>query len=165
MCISVKYHSAYSSFFIGIVGRGGGDQLCQLGTAVTNWPTVPTPGDYDDGEIGEMIGRGNRSTRRKSGPVPLRPPQTPHVAQTRTRGTTVGNQRLTAWTTARSYTRPCSNYSLSSKAERENLGTYQAEGLVHQFRVRKLSRVWALLTSLGVQASNMLHFLYSRGWL
>jgi hypothetical protein len=33
---------------------------------------VPTPGDYDDGEIGGMmIGRGNRSTRRKPAPVPL----------------------------------------------------------------------------------------------
>jgi hypothetical protein len=28
---------------------------------------------YDDGEIGGMIGRGNRSTRRKPAPVPLCP--------------------------------------------------------------------------------------------
>jgi hypothetical protein len=36
-----------------------------LGTAATNRPTVPAPGDYDDGEIGGMmIGRGNRSTRK-----------------------------------------------------------------------------------------------------
>jgi hypothetical protein len=35
-------------------------------------------GDYDDGEIGGMIGRGNRSTRRKRAPVPLCPPQTPY---------------------------------------------------------------------------------------
>jgi hypothetical protein len=40
---------------------------------------VPAPGDYDDGEIGGMIGRGNRSTRRKPDPVPLCPPQTPQV--------------------------------------------------------------------------------------
>jgi hypothetical protein len=40
---------------------------------------VPAPGDYDDGEIGGMIGRGNRSTRRKPAPVPLCPPQTPHA--------------------------------------------------------------------------------------
>jgi hypothetical protein len=26
---------------------------------------VSAPGDYDNGEIGGMIGRGNRSTRRK----------------------------------------------------------------------------------------------------
>jgi hypothetical protein len=30
------------------------------------WPIVPDPGDYDDGEIGGMIGRGNRSTRKKT---------------------------------------------------------------------------------------------------
>jgi hypothetical protein len=41
---------------------------------------VPTLGDYDDAEIGGMmIGKGNRSTRRKPAAVPLRPPQTPHA--------------------------------------------------------------------------------------
>jgi hypothetical protein len=45
---------------------GGGVQLGPLGTSATNWPTVPAPGDYEDGEFGGMmIGRGNRSTRRK----------------------------------------------------------------------------------------------------
>jgi hypothetical protein len=39
-------------------------------------PIVPGPGDYDDGEIGGMIGKGSRSTRRKPAPVPLFPPQT-----------------------------------------------------------------------------------------
>jgi hypothetical protein len=43
-----------------------------------------------------MIGRGNRSIRRKPAPVPLCPPQTPHAARTRTRAATVGSQRLTA---------------------------------------------------------------------
>jgi hypothetical protein len=57
---------------------------------------VPAPGDYDDGEIGGMIGRGNRSTRRKPAPVMLCPPQTPHTARTRTRAAAVGSQRLTA---------------------------------------------------------------------
>jgi hypothetical protein len=33
--------------------------------------------------------------------VPLGPPQTPHVARTRTRAAAVGSQRLTAWATAR----------------------------------------------------------------
>jgi hypothetical protein len=37
----------------------GGVQLGPLGTAATNRPIVPAPGDYDDGEIGGMIGRGN----------------------------------------------------------------------------------------------------------
>jgi hypothetical protein len=55
---------------------GSGVQLGPLGTAATNKPIVPAPGDYDDGEIGGMIGRG-KSTRRKPAPVPLCPPQTP----------------------------------------------------------------------------------------
>jgi hypothetical protein len=77
---------------------GGGVQLVSLGTAATDWPTVPAPGDYDDGEFVEMkIGRGNRSTRRKPAPAPLFPPQIP-IDQTRdrTRAATVGSQRLTA---------------------------------------------------------------------
>jgi hypothetical protein len=51
-----------NNFLIGIVE--GGAQLSPLGTAVTNRPIVPAPGDYDDREIGGMmIGRGNQSTR------------------------------------------------------------------------------------------------------
>jgi hypothetical protein len=75
---------------------GGGVQLGPLSTAATNSPIVPAPGDYDDGEIGGMIGRGNRSTRRKPTPVPHCPSQTPHAARTRTRAAAVGSQRLTA---------------------------------------------------------------------
>jgi hypothetical protein len=75
---------------------GGGVQVGPLGTAATNRPIVPAPGDYDDGEIGGMmIGRGNRSTRRKPAPVLLCPPQTPHAARTETRAATVGSQQLT----------------------------------------------------------------------
>jgi hypothetical protein len=80
---------------------GVGVQLGPLGTTPTKRPIVPAPGDDDGGEIGGMIGRGNRSTRRKPSPVPLCPPQTPHAARTRTRAAAVGNQRLTAWATAR----------------------------------------------------------------
>jgi hypothetical protein len=59
---------------------GAGVQLGPLGTLATSRPIVPTPGDYDDGEIGRMmIGKGNRSTRGKLAPMPLCPPQTPHV--------------------------------------------------------------------------------------
>jgi hypothetical protein len=70
--------------------------LGPLGTAVTNRPIVPGPGDYDDGEIGGgmMIGKGNRSTRRKHAPVPLRPPQ--FLCPDANPGRAVGNQRLTA---------------------------------------------------------------------
>jgi hypothetical protein len=75
---------------------GGGVQLGPLGTAATNRPIVPAPVDYDDGEIGGMIGKGNRSTRRKPAPVPLCPPQTPRAALTRTPAAAVGSQRLTA---------------------------------------------------------------------
>jgi hypothetical protein len=49
--------------------------LGPLGTAATNYARL---GDYD-GEIGGMIGRGNRSTWRKPAPVRLCPPQTPHA--------------------------------------------------------------------------------------
>jgi hypothetical protein len=49
-----------------------GVQLGPLGTAAANRPIVPAPGDYEDGEIGGMmIGRGNRSTRKKSALVAL----------------------------------------------------------------------------------------------
>jgi hypothetical protein len=75
---------------------GGGVQLGPLGTAATNRPIVTAPGDYDDGEIDGMIGRGNRSTRRKPAPVPLCPQQTPYADRTRTRAAAVGSQRLTA---------------------------------------------------------------------
>jgi hypothetical protein len=54
LCISEANHLF---FLIGIVG--GGVQLGALGTAATNRPIVPALGDYDDGEIGGMIGRGN----------------------------------------------------------------------------------------------------------
>jgi hypothetical protein len=75
---------------------GGGVQLGPLGTAATNRRIMPVPGDYDDGEIGGTIGKGNITTRREPAPVPLGPPQTPHVARKRTRAAVVGSQRLTA---------------------------------------------------------------------
>jgi hypothetical protein len=62
----------------------------------TNKPIVAAPSDYDDGEIGGMIGRGNQNTQRKPVPVPLCPPQIPHAAQTRTQAAAVESQRLTA---------------------------------------------------------------------
>jgi hypothetical protein len=71
---------------------GSGVQLGPLGTAATNRPIVPATGDYDNEETGGIIGRGNRSARRKPVPVPLCPPKTPHAAQTRTRAAAVGSQ-------------------------------------------------------------------------
>jgi hypothetical protein len=63
----VEYKTALL-FLIGIVG--GGVQLGSIRTEATNRPIVPAPSDYDDGEIGGMIGRVNRSTRRKKSCTP-----------------------------------------------------------------------------------------------
>jgi hypothetical protein len=61
-------------FLNDIVGGGGGVYLGPLGTTATNKPIVPAPGDYDDEEIGGMmIGRRNRSTRRKLDPCAALP--------------------------------------------------------------------------------------------
>jgi hypothetical protein len=70
--------------------------LGPLGTAATNRPTVLAPADYDDGEIGEMIGRGNRSTLRKTCPSAALSTTNPHAARKRTRAAVVGSHRLTA---------------------------------------------------------------------
>jgi hypothetical protein len=60
-------------------GGGGGVQLGPLGTSATNSPVVPAPGDYGARAFGGiMIGRGNRSTRRKPTPVQQCPQQIPH---------------------------------------------------------------------------------------
>jgi hypothetical protein len=56
----------YQEIFFLIRILGDGVQLVPLDTATTSWLIVPLPGDYEDGEfVGMMIGRGNRSTRRK----------------------------------------------------------------------------------------------------
>jgi hypothetical protein len=81
-----------SFFLIGIVG--GGVQLGPLGTAATNRPIVPAPGDYDDGEIcGMMIGSGKQSTRRKTCPSAALSTTNPICSN---RAAAVGCQRLTA---------------------------------------------------------------------
>jgi hypothetical protein len=69
-----------------------------LGTSATEWPIVPAPGDYDNGEFGGMkIVRGNRNTRRKPAPAPFCPPQIPlDQIRARTWAAAVGSQRLTA---------------------------------------------------------------------
>jgi hypothetical protein len=69
---------------------------------------VPAPDDCEDGELfgGMKIGRGNRSTRRKPTPAPLRPPQIPlDQTRDRTRAAAVGSQRLTASAMARPFRR------------------------------------------------------------
>jgi hypothetical protein len=63
-----------------------GVRLSPLDMPATIWPVVPAPDDAKCGTVGGMIGMGNRSTRRKPVPVPLRPPQIPHdLTRTRTR--------------------------------------------------------------------------------
>jgi hypothetical protein len=83
-------------FFLLFIVRGG-VHLGPLSTAAIIRPTVPASGDYDDGEIGEIIGRGNQSTRRKPVPVPLCPPQTPHATRTRTRAAAIGTSKPYCW--------------------------------------------------------------------
>jgi hypothetical protein len=74
-CLEGESETTTNFFLIRMVG--GGVQLGPLGTSASNWPTVPSPGD--DGEFGGMmIGKENRSTRRKPAPVPLCAPQIPH---------------------------------------------------------------------------------------
>jgi hypothetical protein len=104
---------------------GGGVQLGPLGTAATNRPIVPARDDYDDGEIGGMIGRGNQSIQRKSAPVPLCPPQTPHAAWTRIRAAAAGSQWLTTSATARPATRlvSTSNYRTTSNLHNSQITT------------------------------------------
>jgi hypothetical protein len=60
------------------------------------------PRMIDNGECGAVggmrIGRGSRSTWRKTAPVPLCPPQIPHdLTRARTRAAAVGIRWLTAW--------------------------------------------------------------------
>jgi hypothetical protein len=55
--LTISSHPTYSfseSFLVGVVEDGV--QLGPLGTAATNKPIVPALGDYDDSEIGGMIG-------------------------------------------------------------------------------------------------------------
>jgi hypothetical protein len=85
--------------------------LGPLGTAATNRPIVPAADDYEDGEFGGMISRGNRSTRRKPASVPFCSPQIAHAVRTRTRATAVGSQRLTVLLLVPDYPIPITSVS------------------------------------------------------
>jgi hypothetical protein len=68
------------------------------------WSIAPAPDDDECGAVGGMIGKGNRSTRRKPAPVQLHPPQMPHgLTRAGARAASVRSRRLTAWPTARPY--------------------------------------------------------------
>jgi hypothetical protein len=84
----------------GVVITVNGVRLSLLGTEATVGLLYEHQviNDLDRGAVGGMkIDRGNRSSRRKPGPMPLRPPQIPHdLTRARTRAVAVGSQRLTA---------------------------------------------------------------------
>jgi hypothetical protein len=54
-------------FLIGIVRSGV--QFGLLGTAASNRPIVPAPGDYDEGDNGRMIGMGKPKYSEKTCPI------------------------------------------------------------------------------------------------
>jgi hypothetical protein len=49
---SEKPHCSLRNFFFKIRIVGVESKLGPLGTSATEWPIVPAPGDYDDGEFG-----------------------------------------------------------------------------------------------------------------
>jgi hypothetical protein len=87
----------YTIFLIRILG--GGVQLGPLGTAATNRPIVPTPGDYDDGEfVWNDDWQGKPKYSEKTCPSATLYTTNPTCpARARTRAAAVGSQRLTAW--------------------------------------------------------------------
>jgi hypothetical protein len=69
------------------------ETVSTLGTSVVPAQVMD---DYEGKAVGVMIGRGNRSTRRKPASLPLCPPQIPYdPTWARTRAVTVRTQRLT----------------------------------------------------------------------
>jgi hypothetical protein len=78
----VKDESVEMSAFVLFFISGVGLLVLRPLTGLLYQPQMIDDGDC--GEIGEMIGRVNRSTLRKPAPVTLCPPQIPHAARTRT---------------------------------------------------------------------------------
>jgi hypothetical protein len=78
--------------------------LGPLGTAATNRPIVPAPGDYNDGEIGGMMVGGGKPkyTEKACLSATLSTTNPSCSARTRTRAAAVGSQRLAARAMARS---------------------------------------------------------------
>jgi hypothetical protein len=57
-CGAIKHRDELNSTPVSLISiAGDGVQLGPLGTAATDRPIVPAPGDYDDGEIGGIIGK------------------------------------------------------------------------------------------------------------
>jgi hypothetical protein len=100
----------------GIIGNRTRDHLaCSIVPQPTTLPRAPSLAIIgrivQAPDVGWVlrIGRGNWSTRRKSAPVLLYPPQIPRdLTWDRTRAPTMGSRRLTAWV----MTRPIQTYWL-----------------------------------------------------
>jgi hypothetical protein len=119
---SDMFHATQSSFFLVSLG---GVRLSPLGTSATVG-LLFQPRMIDDDDYGTVrgmrIGRGNRSTRRKSAPVSLCPPQIPHdLTWDRTRAAAVGSRRLTAWAMARPAMQSKTEIKLRERHTRSNL--------------------------------------------
>jgi hypothetical protein len=122
-------------FFNWCSGGGGWSPIGSTRHCRHQWLIVPAPGDYDDGEIDGMTGRGSRSTRRKPAPMPLCPTQTPNAARTRTRAAVVGSQRLTAWAMAR----PTTQLIYMSVPTRNHV--FQFDGWILRFHNSEMENV------------------------
>jgi hypothetical protein len=75
---------------------GVGVQLGPVGTAATNRPIVPAPGDYDDGGIGGMLIGETEVFGKYLPQCRFVHHKTSHAVRTRSRAAAVGSQRLTA---------------------------------------------------------------------
>jgi hypothetical protein len=70
-------------------------------TKATKWPILSAPDDDECGAMDEMLGRGNRSSRRKPATVPLSSPFPHTLTRARSQADAVGSRRLTASATER----------------------------------------------------------------
>jgi hypothetical protein len=126
-----------------------------------NWPTVPAPDDDDDddecGPVGGMIGRGNRSTRRKPVPVPLCPPQMPHdLTRARTRSAAEWSLRLTAWATARPF-----RWFAAVLTGREWYGvSLISQGFIRVWLAKRVQSVYSLGSTIRVLGFVILYTQY-----
>jgi hypothetical protein len=83
------------------LGGGGRVQPSATIAEATKCPIVPAPDDDDDddeqcGKIGGILGRINRSIRRRPATMPLCPPQIPHaLTMARNLAAAVVSRRLT----------------------------------------------------------------------
>jgi hypothetical protein len=92
MCIGLPFSPAF-------MGLSGTESNITKGTVFLLNQSRMMMDDDECGAFGGMIGRGNRSTGRRRVPVPLCPPQIPHVlTRDRTRASALRSRRVTAWT-------------------------------------------------------------------